>query len=760
MLVTIVAPSSSPPLLDGLGHLTNHGEPVALAWDDVAGMRTLAPADVDLPPGLAFALEPADLVALAKPFLLLHLARTVGNEPLLFVDAGCLVERAPQLSPPAAGTALELFAELPPSLAAAKPSAAAAVTAGLGRPGSDVQRLVSGSAAIGLLEDWRAWMSAAHVAQPTGALDEAERRFLAALPGARPEVGWNHDQVVGLWSDLHPELPRPPLVSTRGTSDYLTVAGAAGAVAERRTHSHTAVAELFSRYRPSGPAPVVFFSGERATPLARAVLRAVDPWCRRWPDPWNDGDGGYRAWLERRDDRGLPRYGAALYWSRPDLRESFPPPSSAVDDYVHWLDRNGIGAVERQAPPPAPLPVRAAKVVVRRLSDRLGRRRARLADARTRPTGPVAGVNVIGYATAESGLGEAMRATTAAVAAAGFDTAVLDLSERVYSRQRAAAPPPDVAAGTPYDVSILHLNPEEMMGYATDSLAYRLAAGWHIGFWFWETDTIPAAWRDGLDLVDELWVASEFLRTAFAAVTPKPISVMGLPVEVPAGVAPDRSRFGFGESEFVVLFVADAYSSDTRKNPLLAIEAFAEAFGPDGDGARLVLKISNLEKLPALADRLAEAATGAGVTVIGDYLDRADLWRLMATADAYLSLHASEGFGFTVLEAMALGKPVIVTDYGGTRDFVDAGNALVVGYDLVPASGGLAGIYSRGGRWARPDTSQAAAHLRRLRNDADLAARLGEAGRRAAARFSSAAYAGRVTDRLRALGLVESSNLG
>ncbi|MCE3376040.1 glycosyltransferase family 4 protein, partial [Staphylococcus aureus] len=46
---------------------------------------------------------------------------------------------------------------------------------------------------------------------------------------------------------------------------------------------------------------------------------------------------------------------------------------------------------------------------------------------------------------------------------------------------------------------------------------------------------------------------------------------------------------------------------------------------------------------------------------------------LMAAADIYASPHSSEGFGLTVAEAMAVGKPVVATDYAGTRDFVDEG---------------------------------------------------------------------------------------
>ena len=47
-----------------------------------------------------------------------------------------------------------------------------------------------------------------------------------------------------------------------------------------------------------------------------------------------------------------------------------------------------------------------------------------------------------------------------------------------------------------------------------------------------------------------------------------------------------------------------------------------------------------------------------------------ELAGLIRAFDCYVSPHRVESFGLTVAEAMALGVPVIATDYGGTVDFV------------------------------------------------------------------------------------------
>ena len=54
------------------------------------------------------------------------------------------------------------------------------------------------------------------------------------------------------------------------------------------------------------------------------------------------------------------------------------------------------------------------------------------------------------------------------------------------------------------------------------------------------------------------------------------------------------------------------------------------------------------------------------------YLDREELDGLMWRADSYVSLHRSEGFGQTLAETMAIGKPVIATGYSGNIEFMDS----------------------------------------------------------------------------------------
>ena len=100
-----------------------------------------------------------------------------------------------------------------------------------------------------------------------------------------------------------------------------------------------------------------------------------------------------------------------------------------------------------------------------------------------------------------------------------------------------------------------------------------------------------------------------------------------------------------------------------------------------------------------------------------------DLCALLNAADCYLSPHRAEGYGLTLLESMALGKPVIATAYSGNMDFMTGDNSFPLDYALVSLTRDY-GPYMRGAVWADPDVDKAAALIRQVVDaPADAAAR-------------------------------------
>ena len=84
--------------------------------------------------------------------------------------------------------------------------------------------------------------------------------------------------------------------------------------------------------------------------------------------------------------------------------------------------------------------------------------------------------------------------------------------------------------------------------------------------------------------------------------------------------------------------------------------------------------------------------------------------------DVYVSLHHSEGFGYTLAEAMLLGVPAVATGYSGNLDFMTDHNSHLVAWREVPITR-RDGPFESGTVWAEPDIDHAVEILRGIRQD-------------------------------------------
>ena len=104
------------------------------------------------------------------------------------------------------------------------------------------------------------------------------------------------------------------------------------------------------------------------------------------------------------------------------------------------------------------------------------------------------------------------------------------------------------------------------------------------------------------------------------------------------------------------------------------------------------------------------------IFLIDQTLTRTDTLALLASTDAIVSLHRSEGLGLLIGEAMLLGKPVIATDYSASQDFLSAATGYPVKFELIPVAKDQY-PFAEGQVWADPDTDHAAALMRDLCRD-------------------------------------------
>jgi glycosyltransferase involved in cell wall biosynthesis len=337
------------------------------------------------------------------------------------------------------------------------------------------------------------------------------------------------------------------------------------------------------------------------------------------------------------------------------------------------------------------------------------------------------------------GLGSAARGYARALTAAGVGVCTLktDLPSTGpagrYGRERYHDRFPDGEI----DAELICINAEELPWFMT-RFGDRLTNTPRIGVWAWETDRIPARWKRSYQMLDEIWVNSRFMAENIGAASPIP--VLALP---PAVTAPsDRPPLRLGVPDgFLYLFMFDYYSTVQRKNPVGLIEAFSRAFA-DGEGPRLLIKTFNAPQRPIDEEQLLWAiGDRSDIHLVDASLTAEERDAVLAACDCYVSLHRSEGFGLTLAEAMAAGKPVIGTRYSGNLDFMNERNSFLVDYTLTRV-GPDGQIYPADGTWAEPDLDHAAALLRRVYDDPDGAARIAHQAREDIARELSEQAAG------------------
>jgi glycosyltransferase involved in cell wall biosynthesis/tetratricopeptide (TPR) repeat protein len=279
----------------------------------------------------------------------------------------------------------------------------------------------------------------------------------------------------------------------------------------------------------------------------------------------------------------------------------------------------------------------------------------------------------------------------------------------------------------PVDVYIRHLFPARWSPPAQGHWVVMQA---------WEYGSLPREWIAPLtELADEVWVPSRFVRDCFVR--------SGVPTEVvrvvPLGVNIERFRPGLvplslrTRKRCKFLFVGGTIP---RKGIDLLLQVYLRTFRRDDDVC-LVIKdmgVSTCYQGQTAHEEIARLEEGGDVPEV-EYLNRGlteeEMARLYAACDCLVLPYRGEGFGLPIVEAMASGKPVIVTAHGPAADYCDERNGWLIPARLVRFPEARVGNLETVERpWlAEPDPATLAAALRQVFEHPEEARSRGEAGR-------------------------------
>ena len=320
------------------------------------------------------------------------------------------------------------------------------------------------------------------------------------------------------------------------------------------------------------------------------------------------------------------------------------------------------------------------------------------------------GLNLIGYATSPTGLGEDLRSFAAMLDYLNIPYSVTDVPTE--SKGRVKYPWQNITTKN-YDTSFFFMSPMECLRLKEAQPKIFSEPKMKVGFFLWELPDFPDKFVKALNIVDHIWCPTHFVQDAFFKKVTKLILTIPLPViNVKRKGRNFRRELDIPEDAFVALYMFDVRSTLTRKNPQGTIEAFQQ-FAKDVKNAYLILKINRWEQVDkTLFDWIPRDPR---VRIVNETLDDDELADMYEAANCYLSLHRSEGFGRTLVEAMQHGLEVVTTDYSGPKDFLNEKNARLVHWIERPVNPGDY-PYTEGSRWADPSIKSAVIKLNEAMN--------------------------------------------
>ena len=273
--------------------------------------------------------------------------------------------------------------------------------------------------------------------------------------------------------------------------------------------------------------------------------------------------------------------------------------------------------------------------------------------------------------------------------------------------------------------------PVVSIGLSLGSAFYILedAPSPRIGYTVWDTTRLPDTWARPLDMVDRIWVPSQWARGVLGenGVAPERVDVMPEGVDAvtfrPDGpvIANIASLPGF---KFI-----NVGKFEERKATGEMIKAFDDEFAGEKDVWFIVSCYNPFDKKFDLrsAIRALNLRDPERLLFLPPVPTHGDVAKLYRSCDAFLGASRSEGWGLCHMEAAACGLPLVTTNYSAPSEWA-AGHAYFLDYEMTRVQTPFF-VRRDGdqGEWAEPDWGQFRRVMRDLVNNPDEAKQRGRA---------------------------------
>lgn len=261
-----------------------------------------------------------------------------------------------------------------------------------------------------------------------------------------------------------------------------------------------------------------------------------------------------------------------------------------------------------------------------------------------------------------------------------------------------------------FDIQIINILPQDFHQH----YQYNMK---NVGFSMFETDRIPQKWVQACNKMDAMLVPCKWnVETFTDSGVFKPI------YNVPIGINPIKQVDELALPPAIAEDHKDIYKFYSifewteRKNPKALLHAYYSAF-TGRDDVVLFIKTYKGEDTPEnRASIMSEVESITNnlklkhypkVVMMLDIMTDEEMSRLHHTCDCFVLPTRGEGVGLPTLEAMAHGKPVITTNFGGSLEFCTHNNSILIdGQPTFVYNMPWIDVYEGDMTWYEPNVAQ------------------------------------------------------